>query len=189
MRETSLRGDDDESMGSDVSEKLRVKRVIEKVTMEEDEQWEFSSFTGHPNQQRFRWWDWKLWLCRANISFHCLQHRPVLPNFKNICSCSRSRSRSSSSIRRRRHDSVMKVVLGYWNSFIMSFGISKFCVAFVASAQEAKRYFFVTGIEIFSKLTVAQKPCWLAVRVWPNIISGSCMYLGFWFYKLVFVWA
>ena len=39
---TDLRSDNDEAVGSDVSDELRVERVVEKIAMEENQQWEFS---------------------------------------------------------------------------------------------------------------------------------------------------
>lgn len=50
-RERNLRGNDNEAMRSDVVDKLRVERVGEKVTMEEQQHRELSSsFTRHANQ-------------------------------------------------------------------------------------------------------------------------------------------
>lgn len=56
---TDLRSDDNEAMRSDMENKLRVKGVIEKVTMEEQKQRKISSFNRRCNQKRFRRWNCK----------------------------------------------------------------------------------------------------------------------------------
>lgn len=38
-REANLRGDDDEAMGGDVEEELRVEGVVEEGAMKEKEEW------------------------------------------------------------------------------------------------------------------------------------------------------
>lgn len=59
-REPSLRGNDNEAVRSDVLDTLRVERVGEKITMEEQQEREFSSFTRHANQKRLWRRNWNI---------------------------------------------------------------------------------------------------------------------------------
>lgn len=51
-----LRSNNNEAMRSNMLDEERVERIIEKVTMEENKKWEFSSFTWRGYQEWF--WRW-----------------------------------------------------------------------------------------------------------------------------------
>lgn len=50
--ETDLRGDDYEAMRGYMSKKLRIERVVEKISVQEQEHWEFSTVRWGRDQKR-----------------------------------------------------------------------------------------------------------------------------------------